>query len=331
MSQLKPLQLANKPTPLEFLEKTSNKLNISLWIKRDDLTGDIVSGGNKIRKLEYLLNDAKLKGADTILAVGGAQSNLAKTVAALSLRLGLKPVLVFMGDQPTKLQSNYFFNTIMGVEMYFTGHSHPNTLEAEMRKLAEDLKLKGKNPYMIPFGGTNGLGAMGYMDAYRELETQKKEKDIHFDWEFVTVGSGGTLAGVILGHQLYHSRSKLVGISVLFPEREAKERVLQCIEDTIHQLGEDTFISEEPEVQIDDQFIGDGYGIPTEKGIYAIRRLGQDEGLILDHVYTGKAMAGLLHYVEQGIIAPGDSVLFWHTGGAPGLLSIEDQWGKFIK
>jgi len=313
---------------LQPLHRLGEELNVSLWIKRDDLTGDILSGGNKVRKLEYLLNDARKKGADTVLAAGGVQSNLAKTVAALSIRLGLRPLLVLMGKEPEYAKGNLFLNRVMGVEIRFVEASHPSVLESEMMRLAEEERGRGNKPYIIPFGGSNGMGALGYLEAYRELTGQKEDLNIDFDWEFVSAGSGATLAGICLGHSARQSSSRLVGISPWLREEEVRERVNKCIKEAGPLLPDK--LPAETQPVIEDRYIGEGYSIPTQEGAAAIRTVAGMEGLMLDQTYTGKTMAGLFDYVARGLIKPGQSVLFWHTGGAPGLFALNESGNELF-
>lgn len=321
------LNLAFKPTRLQPLKKLGKLLNIDLWIKRDDLTGDMLSGGNKIRKLEYILKDAKSKGADTILVAGGSQSNLAKTTAALAIQQGIKPILILIGEEPSVKKGNLFLDTIMGVETKFFKVSHPKELELAMSDVAVQLKSEGKNPYIVPFGASNGLGALGYVEAYQELEKQKKKIGLEFDWEFVSAGSGGTYAGIFAGHQIMNASSKLVGISPWLSKEEVKERILHCVNDLLPLIDNpDKIKLDDTELLIEDGFIGEGYSIPTTEGLRAIKLLAMHEGILLDHTYTGKAMSGLIDFVEQGMITSGESVLFWHTGGAPGLFTLEQLW-----
>ena len=230
------LNLAFKPTPLQPLNTMGKLFNIELWIKRDDLSGDMLSGGNKARKLEYILYDAKSKGADTILVAGGPQSNLAKTTAALSIQQGLKPILVLLGREPSSKKGNLFLDGLLGVETRFIEVSHPEELESAMSSIASELKLEGRNPYIVPFGASNGLGALGYVDAYQEMVKQKEELGLQFDWEFVSAGSGGTYAGISVGRQIHNASSKLIGVSPWLAKGEVKERILHCVEELIRLL-----------------------------------------------------------------------------------------------
>lgn len=321
------LNLAFKPTPLHRLERLSGELGINLWVKRDDLTGDLLTGGNKIRKLEFILENALAEGADTILVAGGLQSNLVKAAAALALRVGLKPVLVLLGAEPEHKMGNLFLDTLMGTDIVYTEGSHPAVLEEKMQVVAGHLRNEGRKPYIIPFGASNGLGTLGYVRAYEEMNDQLKALDLSFDWQFVSAGSGGTLAGIVLGSKLCHARTNIIGISPWLSKEEVEESVLRCIAEAEGLMKSSP--GENPDTLnplIEERFIGTGYGIPTSECIAAISYLAQREGILLDQTYTGKAMAGLMAYVREGKIKQGETVLFWHTGGVPGLFNLAEAW-----
>jgi len=329
--KMEKLRLSLTPTPLQHLETLSKRLGINLWMKRDDLTGDILTGGNKIRKLEYILADALNKGADTIITSGGLQSNHVKTTSALAIKLGLKPILLLNGKEPKVKKANLFINDILGVDIRYIEAENQKEMNKALERVATELKREGKRPYVIPVGGSTGLGSLGYYDAYQELEVQRKEKDLSFHWEFITTGSAGTFAGIYMGHKIHKSESKLIGVSPWLSEAEIKEQIIDCIHDGFHLIDYHEGRIESSDLHIEDGFIGEGYGIPTKEGIQALKLVATSESILLDHVYTAKTMACLIHYVETGWIAPNDSVLFWHTGGASGLFAIEEQWNHLSK
>lgn len=301
------------PTPLHPLEKISELFGVEMWMKRDDLTGCIATGGNKIRKLEYILADALEKGADTVITTGGPQSNHAKATAALAVKVGLKPVLVLAGNDPGPRQANLFINQLVGADIRFSGARTAEQMEKALEETYLELQEKGNKPYIIPIGGSNGLGSLGYIDAYKEIEGHP------FDWIVVTAGSGGTFAGIYLGNKASKRPAKLLGISPWLSSKEITERIKQCIVEVQPDWQPEEFF-------IDDSYIGRGYGKITPEAKQAINLLAREEAILLDHVYTGKAMAGLLDYIKKGKINSNDKVLFWHTGGAPGLLAIQDEW-----
>ncbi len=326
MKQYKPLELAQKPTPLHRLNRMSELLDIDLWIKRDDLTGDILTCGNKIRKLEYIMADAVDKKADTVIVAGGIQSNLAKTTAALAVRLGISPVMVLAGEKPYIAKGNFFLASLLGVETRFVEISHPSELATAMKDVSKELENEGARPYIVGFGASNGLGTMGYVEAYKELTVQMRKEGVEFDHQFLAAGSGGTLAGIMAGSIFENSNSLITGISPWLSSSEVKESVWKCIREMEGFLDiKPGSIKLKKDVEVDDSYIGSGYGIPTRECINAIRKLAREEAILIDHTYTGKAMAALLDYVEKGRVKPGEKVLFWHTGGAPALFTLEAE------
>lgn len=324
------ISLSHTPTPVHRLEKLSAHLAADIWMKRDDLTGSIVTGGNKIRKLEYILADALEQGADTIITTGGPQSNHAKITAALAIQVGLKPVLVLAGDDPGARKANLFLNELMGAEIRFSGARTLEQMEQSLQDTYQELQREGHKPYIIPIGGSNGLGSLGYIDAYAELEQQLQERRtddgkqeaIHFDWMVVTAGSGGTFAGLYIGNQNSRHPAKLLGVSPWLATDQIEARIKQCIleaEDEAQPKGQSNL--QDTSLLLDDQYIGKGYGKITPEAQEAIHLLATKEAILLDHVYTGKTMAAILDYIQKGVISKHERVLFWHTGGAPALMA----------
>ncbi len=312
-------------TPLHFLPRLSEIMDREIWIKRDDANGDIVTAGNKKRKLQYLLADAKKQGADTILTTGGPGSNHARATAAMAIQQGFKPILVLGGKQPEKIRGNYLLNHLMGAKILFSGATTQNGMEEALREHADIVKKEGGNPYVIGVGGSNGLGTLGYVDAYRELKKQTAELNVSFDWLFVSAGSGGTIAGLIYGLHEHGDQTQIVGISPWLKEPDIKARIQACLHETAAlQHKQETMYLDELPVFIHDNYLGKGYGYPTEQGMEALRLLASTEAILLDQVYTAKAMAGCLDYIRKGKVRPGEKVLFWHTGGTPGLFVLED-------
>jgi D-cysteine desulfhydrase family pyridoxal phosphate-dependent enzyme len=310
---MRKLALSFTPTPLHIAERLSEEAGVEIWLKRDDLTGCIATGGNKIRKLEYILADALAKGADTVLTTGGPQSNHAKATAALAVKVGLKPVLLLAGNDPKNRRANLFINALVGADIRFSGARTAAEMENALDAAYQQLAKEGKRPYLIPIGGSNGLGTLGYVDAYKEIEGHR------FDWIVVTAGSGGTFAGIYLANKASSRPAKLLGISPWLAKDEISERIGKCIKEIKLNWEEEDFL-------IDDSYIGAGYGKMTPESVKAINRMARLEAIILDHVYTGKTMAGMLDYIQKGIIARNQKVLFWHTGGAPGLFAMQDHF-----
>jgi D-cysteine desulfhydrase family pyridoxal phosphate-dependent enzyme len=295
LRQLSRLKLAHLPTPLEPLPRLSALLEPSrIWVKRDDCTG-LATGGNKTRKVEYLLADAIGRQADTIVTVGAIQSNHARQVAAASARLNLKCVLALMDAVPDRAPvyrtaGNVFLDQLCGAEVRIV----PDVADATalLDSLAAELTQQGRRPYVIPLGGSNRLGAAAYANAFLELMDQLESLGRDLDVIIVPTVSGGTMAGLLLGAALCAWKGKILGIAAGSRVNEAAERVrapllaaaelLQVSDKTISQI----------KIEIDDRFMGAGYGIPTADCARAIQLLASNEGLLLDPVYTGKAMAG---------------------------------------
>ncbi|HWR06250.1 D-cysteine desulfhydrase family protein [Sporomusa sp.] len=305
-------------TPLEYLARFSQVAGREIWIKRDDCNGDILTSGNKQRKLLNLLRDAHNHSADVVLTSGGPQSNHARATAALAIKSGLKPVLVLGGEEPEIPTANYLLNRLMNVQMIFTGAKTQEEMNDAVHQQAEKLRRDGHTPYSIPVGGSNGIGSAAYVEAYKELKRQNQE--IVFDWLFVAAGSGGTMSGLLIGKHMFADTTRIVGISPWLPAVQIRDKVDQCIKETLSVLGVGIKVNLE-DILISDAYIGDGYGIPTQEGITALKLLAQTEAILLDYSYTSKTMAACLQYIDQGIIKPSEKVLFWHTGGAPSIFT----------
>ncbi|GAX90933.1 1-aminocyclopropane-1-carboxylate deaminase/D-cysteine desulfhydrase [Effusibacillus lacus] len=318
-----PLSLAAVPTPMHRLHRLSEAFGTEVWIKRDDMTGDMATAGNKIRKLEYLLADALQKGADCVVTTGGPQSNHTRAVTALAVRLGMESVIVAAGRDPGTRRANLLMNELMGARILFSETYSPADQEAALLRTCRELAAQGRKPYLIPVGGSNGLGTLGYIRAYEEMSRQREDGGLQFDWIFVTVGSGGTYAGLLLGQYLTSSKQtqpeKIVGISTWLNRNDSIRLVASCLTEAADWIGGSPPVSP----YIEDSYLGKGYGVPTEGCLEAIALLARTEGIFLDHVYTGKTMAALLDYIKKGVVRPADRVLFWHTGGATGIFARE--------
>ena len=295
------------PTPLYRLSNISRELGTNIWIKRDDLCG-VALGGNKVRKLEYLLADAKKQGYDLVMTTGQAQSNHAMLTAACALRMGLDCILVLKKRGVTACKGNQVLNHLMGVEVRYVDTDSYDEIYAEMDRIAEEMKRK---VYKIPCGGSNALGCLGYIDCMKEIA----ESGQHFDHVVCACGSGGTAAGTVLGAKLYlpdtHVMCSMVDndpFDVIVP---------QLMEETAQLLGINV------EIPVPDllDMCGPGYSIPSEEGNEAISMMMRQEGIVLDTCYTGKAFAGLVQRARTGYYKKDDHVLFVHTGGAGGLFA----------
>ena len=304
------LSLGIFPTPIRRADNISRLLNTNVFIKRDDLTG-LGLGGNKVRKLEYLLADAREKHAEVVFTTGGAQSNHAMLTAAAAGRLGMKPILILKKRGVTDRVGNQLLEHLMGTEVIFMDTDSYEDIYREMDRLGAEL---GVPYYKIPCGGSNALGTLGYVDCAAEIRDQR----IHFDYIVCAEGSGGTLAGLALGAKLFLPGTKVCGMMVdTDPFDEITPRLMR---ESAALLGESLEISRRDfELR---NLCGPGYAIPSEEGNRAISLLAAEEGIFLDPVYTGKAFAGLLQMAEEGAFRETDNVLFIHTGGAGGLFAI---------
>jgi len=323
-AKLPRLRLAQVPTPLQEAPRLEQAFpGPRLFVKRDDLTGPAL-GGNKARKLEFLLADARRQGADVILTVGGPQSNHARITAALSAALGWRCVLILDGEEPGSWQGNLLLDRLLGAEVRFAG-SRP--AEEVMSETAAQLRGEGWRPYPIPVGGSVPLGAVGYALALQELLTQASEQGLVIHRVYVATGSGGTQAGLVLGARVLDPSLRVIGISVSRRAEEIAPRVADLASGAGRLLGLPAAFSPE-DVEVQDRYIGEGYGIPSSGCLEAVRLCAQTEGILLDPVYTGKAMAGLIDHLRRGMIAREENVVFWHTGGSPALFAYEQYFGK---
>ena len=308
------LSFAHLPTPIEKLPRLSKLLGgPELLIKRDDQTG-LAFGGNKTRKLEYLMASAVEEGADTVLSTGAAQSNHCRQTAAAAARCGLTCTLVLVGPEPEQASANLFLDKILGANIIWTEKSNR---DETLQKAYDGARADGRKPYLIPYGGSNAVGAYGYYQAYRELHDQMKNEMP--EWIVFASSSGGTQAGLVVSAGL-DSHSKIFGISVDETDDQLKENVISIVQDLAGQMGQGVKISEN-DILVNAEYTGEGYGIMNEKDREAIRLFAANEGILLDPVYTGRAGAGLIDLVRNSFFKKGERVLFWHTGGTPGLFA----------
>ena len=325
LADLPRTRLAHLPTPIEELANLSRELGgPRLFVKRDDCTG-LATGGNKTRKLEYLLGDALAAGADTLLTEGGLQSNHCRQTVAAARRCGLECILVLEEGYAKEVTGNLLLDQILGARIVTTPPGADRA--AVMRELAAELEAKGGRPYLIPTGGSNGIGAMGYANFMFELAEQSSALGVEFDAIVTASGSGGTQGGLLLGKRLMGTATRIVGISDGEPRGELVEMVLAVARDGAALLGE-AFEFRDDELEIHDQYYGEGYGIPTPEMVETVRRVARCEGLLLDPVYNGKAMAGLLDLVARGAFAADARVLFVHTGGTPALFAYREVFAQ---
>ena len=319
MKELARFPLADLPTPLERLDRLSQALaGPEIWIKRDDQTG-LAGGGNKTRKLELLMAEALAQAAGLVLTVGAVQSNHCRQTAAAAARAGLECLLVLRGLAPDREQwtGNLLLDDLLGARIRWAGDADPLVVQQEA---ASAERAAGRAPYVIPYGGSNALGAAAYALAFGELSAQAEALGVHFDRVVFATSSGGTQAGLIVGAKACGYQGQVLGISVDKTGGQLGETVSALLDPTASTLGLD--LSFEPsDLQIDDGYLGAGYAVLTASEREAVQLVARTEGILLDPVYTGKAMAGLLDLVRRGEIESHERVLFWHTGGTPALFA----------
>lgn len=319
------LSLGFLPTPIEHLERLSTDLGISLSVKRDDFTG-FGGGGNKVRKLEYLMADAVAQGVKVLITTGGHQSNHARMTAAAARKFGMKPILVLRGNRPDLYQGNLLLDHLFGAEIDFLDpDAYFTQINPRMNHHAAQAEARGEKAYIIPLGGASALGAMGYVNAVKELAEQYAAAGTTTpNYIVAPVGSGGTLAGLHVGCAMFMPKTEVIGIAVTGSAVPFSERIAVMANAAAELLDYNRRWTAD-EIRIENDYIGPGYSIPSEAGNAAIKLAGNKEGVLLDPVYTGKAFAGIMGCVEAGSIAKGSSVLFIHCGGSPALYPFAGQ------
>ena len=313
-------------TPLEHLPQLTHHMNgPHIFIKRDDLLG-LSGGGNKTRKLEFLVADALRQGADTLITCGAVQSNHCRLTLAAAVKEGMNCRLVLEQRVPDSYDpdasGNNFLFRLLGVEK-ITVVDGGVDLAAAMQAEADQVAAEGRKAYVIPGGGSNPIGTLGYISCAQEILAQAFQKGIQFDHLVCASGSGGTHSGILVGLRGMGSKIPVTGISVRRPVPEQEQLIGGLVKATREFLGMPPEI-QEGEMKIFDDYVGEGYSIPTAGMAEAVRTFARIEGILLDPVYTGKAAHGLLHLIQQGYFKQGERVLFLHTGGAPGLFAYED-------
>ena len=312
------------PTPLVELSKLSKVLGgPKIYMKRDDNTG-LALGGNKTRKLEYIIGEALAHGADTIITAGAAQSNHCRQTAAAAASLQLECHLVLGGEKPDVINGNLLLDQIFGCHIHWAGI---NRKGEDIPEIVKQLKQAGKKPYVVPYGGSNELGALAFVDALKELEIQAQGVDTSFSHIVFASSSGGTHAGLMLGKKILNASYEIVGINI---DKEEADKV--SLDQTILSLANSTakFIGVnhnflEKDLTLNADYVGEGYGVIGDLENEAISLTAQTEGILLDPVYTGRAMGGLFDMIRTGKFNKKDNVLFWHTGGAPALFAYSNK------
>lgn len=313
-------------TPLEKLDRLSDALGgPDIYVKRDDLLG-LAGGGNKTRKLEFLVADALAQGADTLITCGAVQSNHCRLTLAAAVKEGLKCRLVLEervpGSYNPDASGNNFLYRLLGVESITVVKTGVD-LAAEMQKLADDVAAQGRKAYIIPGGGSNVLGALGYVSCAEEILAQTWELGVTLDHIVCASGSTGTHAGLLVGLVGNNSQIPLTGINVRRTRAEQEPNVHKLAQDVATLLGVPGGIPRDAVTALGD-WVGPGYSLPTDEMVDAVQMVARLEGVLLDPVYTGKAMAGLIALVRRGTWTKGQKVLFVHTGGAPALYAYQN-------
>ena len=317
------IRLGHFPTPLEFMPNLTKLLGgPNLYIKRDDCTG-LATGGNKTRKLEFLVAQALEQGADTLITQGAVQSNHARQTVAAAAKVGMqcKILLEDRVTDPTEeyeQSGNVLLDRLLGGDIV-SHHPAGTDMQQEMEKLAAELRSAGRKPYVIPGGGSNPVGALGYVGCAQELLNQSFEQSLRIDHVVHATGSTGTQAGLVVGLRGSNSGIPVYGISVRAPKEKQEENVWKLVQATVDYMGLPASAVERADVVANSDYVGDGYGIPTDSMIEAVHLLAQQEGILLDPVYSGKGMAGLIALIRSGHFKKGENVVFVHTGGAVGL------------
>ncbi len=327
LSRFSRVSLAHLPTPLEFLPRLTRHLGgPDIYVKRDDCTG-LGTGGNKTRKLEFLMAEALDQKATVVITQGAVQSNHARQTVAAACKLGLKCELIFekrVGDatEPYLKSGNVFLDHLFGANIREVEKG--TDMDAAMQTVADELSLSGETPYIIPGGGSNPIGALGYVDCALELIVQANKQNLVIDHVVHATGSAGTQAGLIVGLKAMHSGIPLLGIGVNAARTEQEEKVYKLACTTADLLGAPGLVERE-DIVANCDYVGDGYGVPTKGMNDAILLLARLEGLLFDPVYSGKGLAGMIDLISRGYFQDAKNIVFVHTGGAAGLFAYRDR------
>jgi D-cysteine desulfhydrase family pyridoxal phosphate-dependent enzyme len=326
ISTLPRLGLFSRPTPMHELKWLRQEIGAKprIFMKRDDLTGTGL-GGNKNRKLDFVMAKAQELGSDVVITWGGVQSNHCRQALSVAKYLGMDCYLLLTGDEPKVRQGNLLVYTIMGAEIYVLGSDESVQPEVVAQELADKLRKEDRKPFVVPVGASTPLGAVGYVESMQEAAMQAEEMGISFGHAFLPTGSAGTQAGAIVGAALYSPSTKVHGVSVSRSSDEQAKKVAEVVSETLAFLD----ISETvrlDDVIIHDEYYGTQYGVPTKEGNEAIRLVARTEGILLDPVYTGKAMAGMLDLLKKGVLDETQAVLFFHTGGYPAIFAYAEYF-----
>ncbi len=311
LSKIPKLNMSVLPTPMHKLENLSRGLFGNVYCKRDDLTG-FAFGGNKTRKLDYLVADALMKGCDTLIGIGANQSNFCRMASGAGVVNSFDVHLVLGGSKPEKPTGNLLIDYLFGAKIHHVESEEWNVWEEKGKELEKELSNEGRKVYWMPIGGSSPVGALGYVSAFMEIMEDCKRMGIEFDYIVHATGSAGTQAGLLVGREMTGWKGDIIGMAVAKSKEQLTEEIYGLANETGKQLG--VSINKD-DVIVDDSFIGEKYGAITPEGAKAVSLFARKEGILLDYVYTGKAAAGLINYSRRSIFTERNNVLFIHTGG----------------
>lgn len=319
----KRIGFANLPTRIEKLDRISQELGTQIYIKRDDQTGSEISG-NKVRKLEFAVQEALDNGCDYLITCGGIQSNHARATAAVAAKLGMGAYLVLRGKEDSEVEGNYFLDKMLGAKIkLITPEEYKNSRMDIMEEIKKGLDKEGHKAYILPEGASNGIGSFGYYKAMEEILEQEKELNIKFDAIVTAVGSGGTYAGLYYGNYINNNDAIIYGVNVCDNAEYFTNTILELFKEIYKYTGEEVLVGKE-NIKILDGYVGRGYALSEPQEIEFIQNFAKKEGVILDPVYTGKAMYGLVEEIKKGTFNKHKNILFIHTGGIFG-------WNSFAR
>ncbi|MCD6368381.1 MAG: D-cysteine desulfhydrase family protein [Thermoproteales archaeon] len=325
LSKFPRVRLTPLPTPLEKLERLSKELGVDIYVKRDDVM-TLAFGGNKVRKLEFTLGDAIAKGCDTIVTTGALTSNHARLTAAACRKLGLKLVLVLRGRDrqfPRKVKGNLLLDYIFGADIRIADVDK-SEIPRVLREVAEELKGEGYKPYILPTGGATPVGVLGYVNACMELIYQLNERNLEVDYLVHASGTGGTQAGLVLGFKAFNTPIKVIGVSEGTPVETLRRKVYDLANEVAKLLDLNVKI-DDSDIVVEGRYMFGGFGVITKEVVDTIKYVARTEGLLLDPIYTAKAMYGLIDMIRNGEIDKGSKVVFLHTGGTPLIFHLDHE------
>ncbi|MCA1554029.1 MAG: D-cysteine desulfhydrase family protein [Chloroflexi bacterium] len=320
LENMRRVRLAHLPTPLDDAPRLSRELGARILVKRDDLTG-LAFGGNKTRKLEFLVADALRQGCDTLITEGATQSNHCRQTVAAARKVGLRCVLVLSHSEHDEVQGNLLLDQLMDADIRLCARDERDDL---MQQVMQDEQRSGRKPYAIPTGGSNATGALGYASLVLELAGQLFARGEGVSRIYFSSSSGGTHAGLLLGAKLYHAPYRVIGVSPDDTTEEIQHNVARIASEGAALLGVNVQFTPD-EIEAYDQFVGHGYAVSTPESREAIRLFAQQEGILLDPVYTAKAAAGMLQDIRSGDVERDETILFIHTGGTPALFAYHQE------